>query len=346
VDVTAQGSQTGPAMMTAMEILAGSDEIDMLVLVTSLASQTRLSLDAARIRAVSERCGKPMTVWTYTLPSEFGRTGAAGCGLFVHSDLRDCGVAMARLASYAEAVARDLPAPPAKSAAPPLPSGLQGALTEHQARQALAAYLPPGNESPAHSAAEAVRAAEAIGYPVVLKVQSQDILHKTEAGGVRVGMNDAASVEQAYTAIIESARRYKPGARIESVLVQKMASKGFELVIGMVNDDTFGPILMVGFGGTTVELYGDVVHGPAPVDIPEAERMIRSLRSAPLLTGFRGARPVDLAPLANLIARLSDAALAYRDRIREMEFNPVIVHADGSGLTIADALITLRSREE
>ena len=92
-----------------------------------------------------------------------------------------------------------------------------------------------------------------------------------------------------------------------------------------------------------MELFGDVVHSPAPVDAAEAERMLRSLKSAPLLTGFRGAAAIDLAPVADLVARLSDAALAYREEIAEMEFNPVILHADGSGLTIADALVTLRS---
>ena len=111
VDVTAQGSNTGPAVMTAMETLAESDEIDMLVLITSLTSETRVSLDAERVRATAARCGKPMTVWTYTLPSEFGRRSAAGCGLFVHSDLRNVGVAMGRLAGYAEAHG----APPARS---------------------------------------------------------------------------------------------------------------------------------------------------------------------------------------------------------------------------------------
>ena len=95
--------------MTAMETLAGSDEIDMLVLITSLTSETRVSLDADRVRATAARCGKPMTVWTYTLPSEFGRRSAAGCGLFVHSDLRNVGVAMSRLAGYAEALARPQP---------------------------------------------------------------------------------------------------------------------------------------------------------------------------------------------------------------------------------------------
>jgi len=100
---------------------------------------------------------------------------------------------------------------------------------------------------------------------------------------------------------------------------------------------------MIGFGGTMVELMGDVAHRPAPVDAEEAADMLRSLRSAALLQGFRGARPIDIMPVAQLIASLSQAAIAYRDRILEMELNPVILHADGSGLTIADALITLKT---
>jgi hypothetical protein len=121
-----------------------------------------------------------------------------------------------------------------------------------------------------------------------------------------------------------------------------MAPKGHELVIGMVNDPTFGPIMMVGYGGTTVELFGDVVHSPAPVDEAEATRMILALRSARLLTGFRGSAPIDLAPVAKLVAALSRAALTLRDQVAEFELNPVILHADGSGLTVADALLTLK----
>jgi acetyltransferase len=341
VDVTAQGSNTAPAVMSAMERLAESDEIDMLVLITSLTSETRVSLDPDRVRLVAARCAKPMTVWTYTLPSAFGREKAAGCGLFTHSDLRNVGVAMGKFARYAEALAVPLPSP-GHVDAPPLPDGLPHMLTEYQAKQVLASFLPPAEEHLARSATEAADAASVLGFPVVLKIQSTDIPHKTEAGGVRLGLADRAAVEAAYAAVMESAQRYKPDARIDGVAVQKMAPKGHELVIGMINDATFGPIMMVGFGGVTVELYGDVVHHPAPVDAADAEAMLRALRSAPLLTGFRGAAPVDLAPAAALIARLSDAALAYSDRIQEMEFNPVILHADGSGLTIADALITLK----
>jgi acyl-CoA synthetase (NDP forming) len=342
VDVTAQGSNTGPATMTVMEHLAGSDEIDMLVLITSLASVTRLSLDAARVRATAARAGKPMTVWTYTLPSEFGRRGAAGCGLFVHSDLRNVGVAMSKLAIYAEALGRPLPAEPVIADVAPIPPGLPRILPEHAAKHALAAFLPPASEMLATTAADAATAAGAVGFPVVLKIQSPDLPHKTEAGGVRLGLADAAAVRAAYDAMLRDVLTFKPDARIDGVAVQKMAPRGHELVIGMVNDATFGPIMMVGFGGITVELFGDVVHSPAPIDAAEAERMLRSLRSSPLLTGFRGSRPVDLAPVAALIARLSEAALAHGDRIAEMEFNPVIVHADGSGLTIADALVTLK----
>jgi len=284
-----------------------------------------------------------MTVWTYTLPSEFGRRTAAGCGLFVHSDLRNVGVAMARLAGYAEALASPLPRQPDGNIVAPLPANLPHVVTEHLAKSLLAPFgLPPSQERLATSAEGAADAADVLGFPVALKIMSPDLPHKTEAGGVILGLHDRQSVSSAYARVIASAQRYKPDARIDGVLVQKMAPKGHELVIGMVNDPTFGPIMMVGLGGTLVELMGDVVHRPAPIDAAEAASMLHGLRSAPLLQGFRGAPPIDIAPAAQLIASLSQAAIAYRDRIAEMEFNPVILHSDGSGLTIADALITLK----
>ncbi|MFL5257336.1 MAG: acetate--CoA ligase family protein [Rhodopila sp.] len=341
VDVTAQGSNTGPAMMTVMEHLARSNEIDMLVLVTSLASETRVSLEAERVRAVAGTCGKPMTVWSYTLPSAFGRASAAGCGLFVHSNLRNAGVAMGRLADYADALQRPLPAPFV-----PVPGrlypGLPRVLPEYLARQVLAAWLPAAQEKLVHAEDDAATAAERLGFPVVLKIQSPDLPHKTEAGGVRLNLPDRAAVTTAYRAMLADVRRHAPGATIDGVLVQRMAPKGHELVIGMVNDPTFGPVMMLGFGGTTVELFGDVVHAPAPVDEAEAVRLILSLKSARLLSGFRGAKVIDPAPVASLVAPLSQAALTLRDQVQEFELNPVIVYADGSGLMVADALLTMK----
>src|SRR3954452_4697594 len=294
VDVTAQGSNTGPAMMTVMEHLARSDEIDMLVLVTSLASETRVSLEAERVRAVAETCGKPMTVWSYTLPSAFGRASAAGCGLFVHGNLRNTGVALGRLADYADALQRTLPAPFV-----PVPGrlypGLPRVLPEYLARQVLAAWLPAAQEKLVHAEDDAATAAERLGFPVVLKIQSPDLPHKTEAGGVRLNPPDRAAVTTAYRAMLADVRRHAPGATIDGVLVQRMAPKGHELVISMVNDPTFGPVMMLGFGGTTVELVGGVVHPRAPLDPAEATPLILSRKSPRLLTGFRGAKAIDPA---------------------------------------------------
>ncbi|MDE2007708.1 MAG: acetate--CoA ligase family protein, partial [Rhodospirillales bacterium] len=135
---------------------------------------------------------------------------------------------------------------------------------------------------------------------------------------------------------------HAPHAAIEGVLVSRMAPKGVELAIGVTDDPTFGPILMLGFGGTAIELFGDVAHRPAPVSAAQAETMLCGLVSARLLQGFRGAAPIPLRPVAELAALISRVAAAERGRIAELEFNPVILHADGSGLTIADALAVLR----
>ena len=187
-------------------------------------------------------------------------------------------------------------------------------------------------------------AAERLGFPVVLKVQSAQLPHKTEVGGVRLNLADRAAVSAAYTAMLADVSRHAPDAAIDGVLVQRMAPKGHELVIGMVDDPTFGPIMMLGFGGTTVELFGDVVHAPAPVDEAEATRLLLSLKSARLLSGFRGSKPIDPAPLAQLVAALSRAALTLREQVQEFELNPVIVHLDGSGLTVADALLIMKQQ--
>jgi acyl-CoA synthetase (NDP forming) len=342
VDVTAQGAQTGPAMIGAAELLLGSDEIDMLVLLTSLASEHRIMLDPAKLRALAEGCGKPVTLWTYTPPSAFGRARTAESGLFLHVDLRGCGVALGALARHAEMRARGLPVPAISVPAIELPDDLPPVLTEHRAKTLLAQLglpIEPGHL--ATSASDAAEAAAAIGFPAALKIQSPDIPHKTDAGGVRLGLSDRPAVVAAYEAVIAASRRYRPEARIDGVLVERMAPAGHELVVGTVNDATFGPIVMVGWGGVMVELMGDVVHRPAPVDRADASRMIEGLRAAPLLRGFRGGPGVDVGPLAELVARLSLLALGARERIAEIELNPVILHADGSGLTVADALITL-----
>jgi hypothetical protein len=135
-------------------------------------------------------------------------------------------------------------------------------------------------------------------------------------------------------------RDHAGAAALHGVRVQKMAPAGVEFILGVLRDPTFGPIVMAGFGGVAVELFRDVAYRPAPLDAEAAAVMLRSLRSAPLLDGFRGRAKIPVEPLADLIARVSAIAAGF-DELAELELNPVILHADGSGLTIADALLTV-----
>ncbi len=177
------------------------------------------------------------------------------------------------------------------------------------------------------------------GFPLVMKIQSPDIPHKSEVGGVRVNITTKGEVFLAYEKLMENARRHRPDAAIQGVLVGPMAKKGVEIIIGTMCDATFGPMIMVGFGGITTELFRDVIYRPAPVSADEATAMLAELKAAPLLSGFRGAAKADIAALSQLISQISVLAAACRDHIAEIELNPVLVHAEGQGVTIVDALV-------
>jgi succinyl-CoA synthetase beta subunit len=178
-----------------------------------------------------------------------------------------------------------------------------------------------------------------VGFPLVAKIQSRDIPHKSEVGGVRVNIATKGEVFLAYEALLESARRHRPDAAIQGVLISPMAKKGVEIIIGTLLDSTFGPMIMVGFGGITTELFKDVIYRPAPVSAAEAASMLAELKAAPLLNGFRGAAKADIAALAQLIAQISVLASQYGQQIAEIEINPVLVHPEGMGVTIVDALV-------
>jgi hypothetical protein len=178
-----------------------------------------------------------------------------------------------------------------------------------------------------------------VGFPLVTKIQSRDIPHKSEVGGVRVNIATKGEVFLAYEALLENARRHRPDADIQGVLVGPMAKKGVEIIIGTLCDATFGAMIMVGFGGITTELFRDVIYRPAPVSADEAAHMLAELKAAPLLDGFRGAAKADVAALSEFIAQVSLLAARYQAQIAEIEINPVLVHAEGQGVTVVDALV-------
>lgn len=236
-------------------------------------------------------------------------------------------------------------APPALTAAEvPLPHGPLG---EHKAKRVLAAAgLPVVPERLASGPAEARAAADALGYPAVLKVASPDILHKSEVGGVVLGLQDGDAVAAACEALLARVHAAAPQARIEGVLVAPMISGGVETLLGVQRDPVFGPVVAFGLGGVFVEVLQDVALRVAPFNEAEAHAMIREIRGYPVLEGARGRPRADVDALARALARLSAFAAAHADRLQSLDVNPFLVLPEGQGAVAVDALIELREEQE
>ena len=218
-------------------------------------------------------------------------------------------------------------------------------LTEIEAKQVFSAYgLPVTRTKLATSEDEAVTIAREIGFPVVMKIVSPDILHKSDAGGVKVNIKDEAAVREAYRAILTNARDYKSDANIHGIAIQEMAPWGTEVILGSVNDQTFGPTMMFGLGGIFVEVLKDVTFRVAPVASSQALRMLAEIRGAPILAGIRGEEPRDRKVLAETICAYSNMILDLADEIAESDANPVLVYAEGKGVKVVDARIILKPR--
>ncbi|MBN2372662.1 acetate--CoA ligase family protein [bacterium] len=187
---------------------------------------------------------------------------------------------------------------------------------------------------------EAAAIAEGIGFPVALKVISPQIIHKTEARGVKTGLDTQEDVRDAFSIIIKNAKVYNPKTVIDGILVQKMAEHGEEVIMGMKRYPVFGPLLMFGLGGIFVELFKDVVFRIAPIDRNNANQMIKGIKGLPILEGFRGRPKTDMETLQRLLVSLSDMVLKHTE-IKEMDINPLFVHAEGKGASAVDVRIIL-----
>jgi acyl-CoA synthetase (NDP forming) len=211
-------------------------------------------------------------------------------------------------------------------------------LTERESKAILDLYgVPTVPEITTDSAQAALAAAARLGFPLALKVESPDIAHKTEAGVVALNVRSEAELRAAYDRIMANARAFAPGARINGVLVQPMVSAGIEVVVGVRVDPLLGPLIVVGFGGVLVELLRDSAVDLAPINVDEAKIMLRKLKGSALFDGFRGAPGVDVERLAEIIVRVSEFVADQRERIAELDINPIICSA--SQLIAVDALI-------
>lgn len=295
----------------------------------------------AEIAALTEKCGKPIVVaWVPEQlegPGTLAADGSPVVPLF-RSMRRLMNAIRLWLEHYAPAAPEaGAPAAGVAAAVAALPGG-NAVLTEAEAKALFARVgVPVVEERRAANAEAAADAAAALGFPVVLKLDSPDIAHKTEVGGVKLGLADPAAVRAGFAEIMASARQHAPAARLDGVLVQRMSQKGVEIILGARRDPQFGPLLLVGTGGVQAELWRDVALDLAPVSPQRAEELLRSLRGFALLDGFRGAPKCDLAALARAVAAFSQFAAAAGEKLQEAEVNPAI--AGPWGCLAVDGLV-------
>ncbi len=354
VDSTAQGvHKVGYAAFA--RLVAQSSLIDGVMIVVTARRSAFLVDDQPRLMTLAQETSKPVFLWTYTLPSEKSVevVNEAGFPLFTTAD--GCARTMRAMADYRalrERLLRPIEATgawsPNRAAARTMLAASAPVLSEWQARPLLAAYGiaagDPGQLARSHTDAQA--AARAFAGPVALKVQSADIPHKTEAGGVELNLTGADAVHAAYDRVLANAIKYAPNARIDGVLVQPMAQPGREVILGIKCDANWGPLLMVGLGGVLVEALGDVALAPVPLDHAGARALLGRLKGAQILGPHRGSPPADIDALIELMVRLSQLAADLADEITEIDLNPVIVHAQGKGVSLVDALIVKQPAQQ
>ena len=216
-------------------------------------------------------------------------------------------------------------------------------LLEPEAKKVVAAYgLVTTNDIVATSPEEAVKIAESIGYPVVMKIVSPEVLHKSDAGGVMLSITSPEAVKQAYQEILSNVKNFNPDAKIVGILVQEMAEIDREVIVGMIKDPQFGPAIMFGLGGIFVEVLKDVTFRVVPITRYDAMQMINEIKALPILKGVRGQKPIDFDKLVDILINVSRLVTDHPE-IEELDLNPVTISPTNA--KVLDARIILSKRE-
>jgi len=305
------------------------------------------SLAAAQLAAAAASAATPLAVYAM----DGGVDGAEAThyrdhAIPVFASVAELATAIAGLARWRERCERG---GERRDGAARGPIGAGGVLEDEIAKRLLGAYgLASPREIALDADPDAARAAaEQLGYPVVVKVRDSRIAHKTEAGGVLVGLRDGEAVRAGAAAVLESARRHlADGTAAQGLLVQEQVQGGCELILGVKVDPGFGPFILVGMGGVLTEVLADVALRPAPVDAREAAEMLDQLRGSALLRGFRGAPPADVGAAVEAIVGLSRLAWDHREHLVEVDLNPLVVLPEGAGARVLDALVIEREEHE
>lgn len=343
VDITAQAFNDMGLVTKNVEMMLAEGGYDLIV--NFFTSVPRSKVINARLRPAMQEAARKfpgrLQVMCMISTPEMTKEYEAD-GYLVFEDPHRAVKALAALCSFGEAFAR-----PPRATPPALPAGAlpapTGTVDEREAKRILAAAgIPVVEDRLARTAEEAAGAARAFGGPVVLKISSPDILHKTEVGGVAIGIADADAAAAAFAAMTARVAAARPQARIDGVLVSPMIGDGVECIMGVSVDPAFGPVVLFGLGGIFVEVLKDVTLRVAPFSAAEAAEMIREVKGFPLLDGARGKPKADVAALADALSRLSVFAAANAGRIDSVDVNPILVRPAGLGVVAVDALFVPR----
>lgn len=341
VDATAQMSANPDILETLVDAALADAANSTVCLMLALGMEIprlRSVFTEALARVTARHPDKTLVACLSGPPDAVADLRALGVACFPTIDAAMAGIAaLARIGAI-----RGMPVQAVETVPPaPLPAG--AARNEATAKAALAeAGLPFPREVMATTADEAARAAEDIGGPVAMKIASPDIQHKSDIGGVALGVAGVAAARAAFARILDAAAQNAPGATVDGVLVAPMATGGTEVILGTVTDPIFGPAVMVGLGGVFAEIFKDTALRLAPVTEDEAAGMLRELRAFPLLDGARGRAPADTEALCTAIVALSRFAVRHARDVAEVDINPVLVRDRGQGVVALDALIVPR----
>ena len=342
-----------PAMFSrALNAIVDDPNIDAVAPIFAFVTRAQIETGVEFVR----NCAKPAAmIWVGACTDDAQPTAEelVAAGVPVYRDALPCLRAIRDAADFGQRVAAyrqgtDRPQRPAgislQTAREKL--GTQtAALTEREAKHVLAEYgFPVTRESLARNADEAVARAREIADRVALKIDSADIPHKTDAGAIKLGLQGDEAVRLGYAQVTDAAARHAPNARINGVLVQEMVPQGVEMMLGVIRDSVFGPVVAVGLGGIHIEVLRDVAYRVAPVTLADARAMVGELRGRKVLDGVRGVSPRDIESLCDLIVRLSWFAHDFRDEIAEVDINPLVVMQSGAGCRVVDALIVRSKR--
>ena len=352
VDVTAQVLNTAEDFMKVLQAMVDHPEIHALVIVVTMITGEPGHRMAEDIVDMTHHTMKPITVaWTAgdRVMGDNQKVIIDGDVQLYRSPVRAV-KAMGALMNYSafrkEYLSR--PRTPKEDttddsvwgSAVAVLENAERSLTEHQGKELLRLYgIPVTKREVATSEKHAVRFAEEIGYPVVLKIDSPDILHKTEAGGLKLNIGNRDELVAAYNEVLENARTYDPKAHINGVLIEEMISGGTEVIVGVKNDPLFGPTVMFGLGGIFVEILKDVSLRVAPLTREDALAMIQEIKGFKVLSGARGRAKTDIEAIADVLVKVSRMALALEDHVAELDINPLLVLPEGQGVRVADALV-------